>query len=168
MVHSHLCMNKRRSSHLKAMCLERRKDQLSLSIQLIIISRQWANRSVGRTFLRRSAGLSSVCTWTSLMLLLSSTYLIRRYFTRMCFVYAWKKGFGASIIALWLSQWKTGKSVMPRPPTRWEIYKASSHTSVSATYSSSVVDNATHFCSLEIYRTASTVKVKTYLEVNFV
>ena len=56
---------------------------------------------------------------------------------------------------------------MPRSLTRCESHKASLHALVAATYFASIVDNATHFCNLEIQETAHAVKVNTYPEVDF-
>ena len=94
-----------------------------------------------------------------LMRLLSSTSLMKWCFTCMCFIFAWKTGFCASMIALWLWEWRAGNYVMPRSPTRHEIHKASLHSSVAATYSVSVVANATYFCSLEVQEAAPRVNV---------
>ena len=85
----------------------------------------------------------------------SSTFKMKWYFSSICLVLAWKTGFRANWMALWLSLCKTWISlIITKSPTRLVSHIASLHASLAATYCASVVDKVVHGYEQETHETS--------------
>ena len=84
----------------------------------------------------------------------------------MCFVQAWKIGFFAKAIALWLSLCNTGICWIPKSPTKRANHIASLLVSDATIYLASVVDKDVHFWKVDLQEIAPLANKNMYPDVD--